>query len=64
MTDEGGFNDDEGAVKPSRAIGHEGEVILRRTFGGGTVILDFTPEDALRYGRALIDVALDLGATP
>lgn len=50
------------AVKPSQSSTHEGRVLLRETDEFTNVQLHYTPQDALEVGRALVEVALSLGA--
>lgn len=58
------IDEDAVAVKPSPGVGFEGQALLRVTDVATNVQLHFPPDEALRIGRALVEVALDLGATP
>jgi hypothetical protein len=58
------IDDDRIAVKPDPALGLTDKVLFRETLADSTVLLrNYTPDEALRIGRALVEVALDMGAT-
>lgn len=58
------IDNDMRAVKPSCAIGSLDSVLLRETTGAINVQIHYEPQTALEVGRALIETALDMGATP
>jgi hypothetical protein len=61
------IDEDRIAIKPDPAVGlgHDGRVLFRETVKDPyvNVLRTYSPDEALRIGRALVEVALDMGAT-